>query len=152
MKTRKLNLRDLTKTEFPPTLHVTWGLLRAMCYIILISGPQVAEQPLAGRLPVAFMRKRKSGEVHATLNASVQKWHISLPLAFYWPKKVMDTAEFIGAVNYYTIMWPKEKREPTIVNHLNDNYSIFGIKFLFYLTWLHLLYYNIQKLSHILKN
>lgn len=41
----------------------------------------------------------------------------------------MDTAEFIGVVDYYTIMWPKEKREPTIVNHLNDNYSIFGIKF-----------------------
>lgn len=31
--------------------------------------------------------KRKRGKVHSALQISAQEWHLSLLLAFYWPKK-----------------------------------------------------------------
>ena len=31
--------------------------------------------------------KRKRHKVHSALKTSAQEWHLSLPLAFYWPKK-----------------------------------------------------------------
>lgn len=31
--------------------------------------------------------KRKRGKVHSALQTSAQEWHLSLLLAFYWPKK-----------------------------------------------------------------
>ena len=58
-KSQRLNI---TKAEFPPKLYVSWELQRALCYMTLLSGPQVTEHTFPARLPVDAQWKEKGAK------------------------------------------------------------------------------------------